>query len=126
MDQALANMTGGITQRFDLRKDEAKQMVQNGTLWRTLLDFKGHGFLMGAGSPNGSDSESNTSKLGIVQGQQIGVRSKKRRAPVSPFSLSWIDTKGHAYAVLDIQEVDNIQLMRLRKFVPRFLFVFVS
>ena len=73
MDQALANMTGGITQRFDLRKDEAKQMVQNGTLWRTLMEFQTHGFLMGAGSPAGSDNEANASKLGIVQGHAYSI-----------------------------------------------------
>lgn len=43
---------------------------------------------MGAGSPAGSDSESNASPTGIVQ--------------------------GHAYAILDIKPADKFKLIRLR------------
>jgi hypothetical protein len=43
---------------------------------------------MGAGSPAGSDSESNASKFGIVQ--------------------------GHAYSLLEAAEVDGIQFLHLR------------
>lgn len=71
-----------------MSKDPSKQQTLNGVLFKQLLSYKESGFLLGAGSPAGSDSEANASTSGIVQ--------------------------GHAYAILDVQEVDDVQLIRLR------------
>jgi hypothetical protein len=49
-------------------QDEGKEAVRNGSLFKTLLSYAQSGYLMGAGSPAGSDSEANASPYGIVQG----------------------------------------------------------
>jgi len=54
-----------------LLQDEGKEAVRNGSLFRKLLSYYESGFLMGAGSPAGSDAESNASKFGIVQGKVV-------------------------------------------------------
>ena len=88
VDQALVDLSGGIGSRIDMSKDPFKQQTRNGVLFKQLLAYKQAGFLLGAGSPAGSDSEANASASGIVQ--------------------------GHAYAILSVEEVDDVQLLRLR------------
>jgi hypothetical protein len=44
---------------------EERMEVANGNLWQRLLQWHREGHLLGAGSPNGSDTD--TSSLGIVQ-----------------------------------------------------------
>jgi len=88
VDQALMDLTGGVGSRIDMTNDEVKQQIRNGTLWSQLLTFHASGYLMGAGSPAGSDSESNASSLGIVQ--------------------------GHAYGILDVKQADTCRLIQLR------------
>jgi hypothetical protein len=88
VDQALVDLSGGIGGRVDLSKDEMKQQARNGVLFQQLLKYRELGYLLGAGSPAGSDHETNASPSGIVQ--------------------------GHAYSILDVQEVDSVQLIRLR------------
>jgi len=85
---AQVDLSGGLGSRIDMTKDPYKQQTRNGVLFKQLLQYRESGFLLGAGSPAGSDSESNASPSGIVQ--------------------------GHAYSILDVQEVDAIQLVRLR------------
>jgi Calpain family cysteine protease/Calpain large subunit, domain III len=88
VDEALVDMTGGVASRIDLTKPPSKQAIRNGSLWRKLLDYNRASYLLGAGSPAGTDSVDNMSSLGIVQ--------------------------GHAYSILDVQEVDGYKLMKLR------------
>jgi hypothetical protein len=88
VDQALVDLAGGVGGRIDLSKDPAKKEARTGQLFQQLLQYRANGFLLGAGSPAGSDSEANASPSGIVQ--------------------------GHAYAILDVQDVDGNQLLRLR------------
>lgn len=88
VDQALVDMTGGVGSRVDMTSDDVRQNIRNGTLWKQLQEYNSFGYLMGAGSPAGSDREANASASGIVQ--------------------------GHAYAILDIRQVGKIRLLRLR------------
>lgn len=69
-------------------------MIRNGSLWNELRNWFESGFLLGAGSPAGSDSENAASEFGIVQ--------------------------GHAYAILAIVRVDDHCLLRLRNPWGRF------
>eukprot|EP00455_Lapot_gusevi_P015017 TRINITY_DN17575_c0_g1_i1.p1 TRINITY_DN17575_c0_g1~~TRINITY_DN17575_c0_g1_i1.p1 ORF type:complete len:330 (-),score=56.75 TRINITY_DN17575_c0_g1_i1:53-1042(-) len=86
VDQALADLTGGIAARIDINKVRAE--VRNGALWTKLVGYSEAGYLMGAGTPAGADSVANASPVGIVQ--------------------------GHAYSLLDVQEVDGNKLVKLR------------
>ena len=63
-----------------------KTMHNTGELWAKLLFWKSKNYLMGCGSPSGSDSD--VSSLGIVQ--------------------------GHAYSILDVAMIDGHKLMQLR------------
>lgn len=91
-DQALADLTGGIAMRIEFGKD--KQIITSGSLWKTLIQYREAGYLMGAGTPSGSDAPENASGLGIVQ--------------------------GHAYSLLDVQECDGHKLVKLRNPWGRF------
>jgi hypothetical protein len=71
-----------------MTKPEVKQKIRNGQLWTTILSYRNNGYLMGAGTPAGSDDVKNASAMGIVQ--------------------------GHAYAILDIVEIDEHKLIQLR------------
>jgi hypothetical protein len=88
VDAGLVDLTGGISDRIDLTSSEAQTAIRNGSLWRQVLSYFEAGFLMGAGSPAGSDAEINSSSFGIVQ--------------------------GHAYSILQLASVDNISLIQLR------------
>jgi hypothetical protein len=67
VDDALKDLTGGVPGRIDMTKPEAKQDIRNGTLFKKLLQYRQSGYLLGAGSPSGSDSEASASPSGIVQ-----------------------------------------------------------
>ena len=75
----LAELTGGAAEFVDMEDDEGRAAVQDGSLWKKLLKYRIAGYLMGAGSPAGKDTD--ISNLGIVQ--------------------------GHAYSILDVAEVDD-------------------
>ncbi|MES1907875.1 MAG: hypothetical protein MHM6MM_000909 [Cercozoa sp. M6MM] len=92
VDQALADLTGGIPSRIKLK--ELDKPGSNGGIdspdkvWAAMLEYHKLGHLLGAGSPSGSDSPENASALGIVQ--------------------------GHAYAILQVREVDGHRLIQLK------------
>ena len=46
---------GSVGQDIDMNK--AKADIASGKLWSSLLRFYTQGFLLGAGSPSGSDTE---------------------------------------------------------------------
>ena len=74
VDVGLVDFTGGFGGQIDFK--ESRIEINSGALFKRLLEYHNSGFLMGAGSPSGTDTE--TSDSGIVQ--------------------------GHAYAILDIVE----------------------
>ncbi|XP_078428400.1 calpain-type cysteine protease family [Wolffia australiana] len=86
VQDALVDLTGGAGEEIDLRSGEAQIDLASGRLWSQLLRFKQEGFLLGAGSPSGSDVH--VSSSGIVQ--------------------------GHAYSLLQIREVDGHKLIQIR------------
>jgi len=61
-------------------------MIESGDFWQKLVFWNQSNYLIGAGSPVGSDSD--VSDMGIVQ--------------------------GHAYSVLDVYEVEGNKLIQLR------------
>ncbi|PKA55512.1 hypothetical protein AXF42_Ash006714 [Apostasia shenzhenica] len=86
VQDALVDLTGGAGEEIDMRSAQAQIDLASGRLWSQLLHFKREGFLLGAGSPSGSDVHVSTS--GIVQ--------------------------GHAYSVLQVREIDGHKLVQIR------------
>ncbi|GAB2286981.1 Calpain-type cysteine protease dek1 [Dionaea muscipula] len=86
VQDALVDLTGGAGEEIDLRGAQAHIDLASGRLWSQLLRFKQEGFLLGAGSPSGSDVHISSS--GIVQ--------------------------GHAYSILQVREVDGYKLVQIR------------
>ena len=76
---ALADLTNGIPQRFELDDPVVKEQHTTGVFWQKLKFWLSRQYLMRAGTPDGSDTD--VSPMGIVQ--------------------------GHAYAVLDATEIDG-------------------
>jgi Calpain family cysteine protease len=86
---SLRDLTGGYAQQISLSGTGAQQLSKvTGSLWQRLLSFKKAGHLMGCGNPRGANTETEANQNGIVP--------------------------GHAYAVLDIREVDDHRLLQLR------------
>lgn len=86
VQDALVDLTGGAGEEIDMRSSQAQIDLASGRLWSQLLRFKQEGFLLGAGSPSGSDVH--VSSSGIVQ--------------------------GHAYSLLQVREVDGHKLVQIR------------
>lgn len=86
VQDALVDLTGGAGEEIDMRSAQAQIDLASGRLWSQLLRFKQEGFLLGAGSPSGSDVE--VSSSGIVQ--------------------------GHAYSILQVRDVDGHKLVQIR------------
>ena len=106
MDQALVDLSGGIGSRIDMSKDPYKQQTRNGVLFKQLLQYRNSGFLLGAGSPAGSDSEANASPSGIVQGHGQCDANQSSHVSVcmhaAGFSLP-IGPHGSLYLFLSVQ-----------------------
>uniref|UniRef100_A0A7N1A3N3 Protein DEFECTIVE KERNEL 1 n=1 Tax=Kalanchoe fedtschenkoi TaxID=63787 RepID=A0A7N1A3N3_KALFE len=86
VQDALVDLTGGAGEEIDMRTAQAQIDLASGRLWTQLFRFKQEGFLLGAGSPSGSDVQISSS--GIVQ--------------------------GHAYSILQVREVDGHKLIQIR------------
>ena len=71
---------------ISIKKSQAE--LRSGALWKKLVEYRDAGYLMGCGTPAGTDSVEHASPTGIVQ--------------------------GHAYSLLDLQEVDDVKLVRAR------------
>jgi Calpain family cysteine protease len=78
---ALADMVQGFPEQMDLRNDTKNIDV----FWEKLKNLYRQGALLGAGSPENALGDAAINQMGIVQ--------------------------GHAYAVLQIQEVDNNRIL---------------
>ena len=65
------DLTGGAGEEIDMRSSQAQIDLASGRLWSQLLRFKQEGFLLGAGSPSGSDVHISSS--GIVQGHAYSL-----------------------------------------------------
>lgn len=71
VQDALVDLTGGAGEEIDMRSAQAQIDLASGRLWTQLFRFKQEGFLLGAGSPSGSDIH--VSSSGIVQGHAYSI-----------------------------------------------------
>lgn len=69
VEEGRGDLTGGAGGEIDMRSAQAQIDLVSGRLW--LLRFKQEGFLLGAGSPSGSDVHISSS--GIVQGHAYSL-----------------------------------------------------
>lgn len=81
---ALTDLTGNPSFAVDL--DGMQAEIADGSLWKSIVEWHGNGFMMGCGSHSGSDTNHN--ELGIVL--------------------------GHAFSILGVKEVDSIKFMNIR------------
>ena len=81
---ALADLTGGEPEEVNLETSRDNPE----TLWSKMLKSRSSNYPMGAGSPENAMGDRAVSENGIVQ--------------------------GHAYAILDVQEVDGNKLINLK------------
>jgi len=89
VDDALCDLAGGVSERLNMRDEENKKSLIDGSLWSRLLSYHQQGFLLGCGSPMGvSDAEEHASQWNIVQ--------------------------SHAYSILRVVSVDGLQLIEVR------------
>jgi hypothetical protein len=82
----LVDLTNGISETMNFDEDEFKQMRNNGTFFEKLKDYVSNNYLLAASSEGSNDTERTDNN--IIQ--------------------------GHAYAVLDVEEIDGNQLVQLR------------
>jgi len=85
-EQGLVDLTGGVAETIDFESDDFKKMINNGSFWEKIVYCVRNKCLLAASSNGHDDTEDN--EFGIVQ--------------------------GHAYGVLDIQEIDGVRLIQLR------------
>ena len=64
VEKALETLTNGAPMNIKLRDKEVEEQYNTGELWSKMLFWKAKNYLMGAGSPSGSDTD--TSSMGIV------------------------------------------------------------
>ena len=83
VEKALEALTNGSPQNIKLRDKEVEEQYNTGELWSRMEFWKQKNYLMGAGSPSGSDRD--VSPMGIVQ--------------------------GHAYSILDVAIIDSHKLV---------------
>ena len=90
--EALSDLTGCPTITFDFQDKKVKEMVSNGKLWKSLVQYDKEGFLICGGTPGQDrwteDASKPDDKGGLVA--------------------------GHAYAVIQCIEAKGNKLMQLR------------
>ncbi|KAL0215343.1 hypothetical protein P9112_007527 [Eukaryota sp. TZLM1-RC] len=67
----LSDLTGGIADSIKFTSKETKSDIASGAFWRKVVNYMESGYLLGAGSPSGSDTD--TSDFGIVQGHAYSI-----------------------------------------------------
>ena len=97
LPDAMADLTGGVTESVDLASPEGLARVASGELWRTLQDCNARGHLIGC-----------------------ALHARGARAPAHGGGAAGADAGGvranHAYAVLDVQTLAHCgtRLLRVR------------
>lgn len=90
LSEAMADLTGGVTETVDISSPEALSRVQSGELWRTLQECKLHGHLLSC---------------------SLSIKGATPEA-IGPNGL----LVNHAYAILDVQTIPEggVRLVKVR------------
>lgn len=115
VQDALVDLTGGAGEEIDMRSAQSQIDLASGRLWSQLLRFKQEGFLLGAGSPSGSDVH--VSSSGIVQGHAYSIlqvcRSRDISVP-SDGNLNFFLSLFPFVLNCQVREVDGHKLVQIR------------
>ena len=71
MHQGLMEMIGGTGMIVGFDDAKVQETISNGSFFKKLLQWHECGYLLGAGSPSGKDTD--TSREGIVQGHAYSL-----------------------------------------------------
>jgi calpain len=91
MVEALVDLTGGVSEKFNLEAPETIELRDSGQLWKEIKKFHQLGYLLGC-AKNVRDEDGN-------QEEGIGHQGIQQN---------------HAYGILDIRTALGIQLIRIR------------
>ena len=91
MAEALVDLTGGASEKFNLRAPETAELIENQVFWKDLKKYHQQGYLVGCANVVKDDGGSKTDGAG-----QTGILFN------------------HAYGVMDVRDVDGLQLIRIR------------
>lgn len=116
VQDALVDLTGGAGEEIDMRSSEAQIDLASGRLWSQLLRFKQEGFLLGAGSPSGSDVHISSS--GIVQGHAYSILQVEIHSfylmTYSPAKKISVTQSSFVCFTAQVREVDGHKLVQIR------------
>lgn len=91
MNEALVDLTGGVSEKFHFRAPEIAEAIEGGQFWKDLKKYHQQGFLLGCA--NTVKDENNQPEEGMGNS---GILFN------------------HAYGIQQIREVDGLQLIRIR------------
>ena len=84
---------GGQGDQFNMQEAAFQPQLGDGSFWKKLLAWHKQGYLLGAGTP---------------EEEAGGPGDEKDRAVIAGI------VQGHAYGILDVQEVRDLRLVKLR------------
>ena len=91
MNEALVDLTGGVSEKFHLRAPETAESIEGGQFWKDLKKYHSQGFLLGCANTVKDENGNLDEGMG-----NSGILFN------------------HAYGIQQIREVDGLQLIRIR------------
>ena len=85
MTESLVDLTGGSSEKFNLRAPEVAELIENQIFWKDLKKYHQQGFLLGCYNVVKDDNGNKSEGAG-----QTGILFN------------------HAYGILDIRDVDGL------------------
>ena len=85
MAESLVDLTGGASEKYNLRAPEVSEMIENQMFWKDLKKYYQQGFLIGCANVVKDENNQKTEGAG-----QTGILFN------------------HAYGILDVRDVDGL------------------
>jgi len=91
MTEALVDLTGGASEKYNLRDPDTTKMIENGEIWSMLKKNHQLGYLLGCANSQKNDKGEAEEAMG-----DKGILAN------------------HAYGIMDTRDIDGLQLIRIR------------